>query len=245
MSDSEPSASRKNFRLQCPHCKGAMTCDESILDLRNPCCSDCGQPLDIYQYKSLRKLIEEREAAKNAEKAAKQAEEDRRYQQFKQNQLEHFQKLNAEREARMLADQKAKEADTARKQAAAARARAEEGLKRNESTNHVSAEEPQAMKQEITKPEDRPLLKVPTYNDLVAIVALLLVGGALLLVLGIAGFFYGIASQTNIFVMAIGVYGLLMCGLISAFRDMVKNSWKQVILLQEMELRSRPSEDSK
>ena len=64
----------KRFRLKCPNCSGTILCDESIVDLPKPECADCGHPVQINRYPCLRQIIEEREAAKQAEKERKQAE---------------------------------------------------------------------------------------------------------------------------------------------------------------------------
>jgi hypothetical protein len=60
-----------------------MLCDESIIDTKGACCSDCGNLVDADSYEPLRELKAEREAAQQTGIAHRKQDKERQRQEQK------------------------------------------------------------------------------------------------------------------------------------------------------------------
>ena len=225
------------FRLKCAKCGGIVVCPETIVETGGAC-ADCGQAIVIAAYPPLRKLAEERAAARAAEKqrrdeerrAQREAEERQRARQREEarQRSEEEERQKEEQKRRWLADVRRKDQERTAQQDQEAR---EAGL--SQATAAVRA--------------------VPMYTGLKAAswtfawLGWVVIGlSALVACLAVVAMFTKLMSLVVGFV----VFGSAIVGEIAAevlfalshglaaIRDMTINSWKQVILLQEMEKRA-------
>ncbi len=226
------------FRLKCAKCGGIVVCPETIVETGGAC-ADCGQAIVIEAYPPLRKLAEEREAARAAERQRR--DEERRAQREAEERRQQEERTRQREESR----QRGEEALQKSQRKAQER---EEELRRWRERQEEEARTAALWQARAT------VSSVPTYDALRATssalfgfgcvyaviggVALLLAfvvptvsdsspRGALAVALPLVGAALGAA------VVALLLFG--MAQLLAAIRDMAMNSWKQVILLQDVE----------
>ncbi len=232
------------FRLKCAKCGGVILCSESIVETGGAC-ADCGQAIVIEAYPPLLKVAEERAAARAAEKQRR--DEERRVQREAEERQREEERAHQREEARK---QREKENEKSREEA---RLRKESLQRWEEEQRQKDAERREREEREARVggllQATEPVRGVPAYKALETTSTLLDIFGAVYVIVAIALVLVAvngkdasvtvpcIAGALIAVVVAIVVWGLAQ--LLRAIRDMAMNSWKQVILLQDVEKQGR------
>lgn len=219
------------FRLKCAKCGGVVVCPESIVETGGAC-SDCGHPIQIEAYEALRKLRDEHEAARIAEK--QHQEEERRAQKAaaerqREEERERVRVEAARTQQRDLWEKQLRQEELARQ--GTQRRLHEEQLRGDAARSQATAAVPDV-------PKYAALEVTSTLLSAFAWVYAIISGVAMLF--GIIGILSGQLAVTVPllggvmvgFLAALLLFGLAQ--LLAAIRDMAMNSWKQVILLQDV-----------